>query len=263
MLAVVAGGAIAGLGGAVLSLQQVGTFTDNMTGGRGYLALASLIVARWSPLGAVAACLVFGAAEAFELRLADFWRPRQLLCDTDGALSDRARRAGRTRPILAPAGRDWTRAALGAVNGASRKRWSKSPRRSPLARSPRASSPSAAWRESAATTRASTPSLLSMSAARWRRLRKAIGAASSDRFARRSTARRSQSKTICTSAASPRPGAAAGSRSLSPRATNCRSRGCARPAPSSSARPTFPSSRSKATRATICSASRATRGTPS
>jgi ABC-type uncharacterized transport system permease subunit len=46
MLAVIACGAIAGLGGAVLSLQQIGTFTDGMTGGRGYLALASLIVAR-------------------------------------------------------------------------------------------------------------------------------------------------------------------------------------------------------------------------
>jgi len=69
MLAVIAGGAMAGLGGAVLSLQQVGTFTDNMSGGRGYLALASLIVARWSPPGAVLVCLVFGAAEALELRL--------------------------------------------------------------------------------------------------------------------------------------------------------------------------------------------------
>ena len=69
MAALVAGGAVAGLGGAVLSLQQVGTFTDNMTGGRGYLALASLIVARWRPLGALAACLAFGAAEALELRL--------------------------------------------------------------------------------------------------------------------------------------------------------------------------------------------------
>ena len=49
-LAVVACGAVAGLGGAVLSLQQVGTFTDGMTGGRGYLALASLIVARWNPV---------------------------------------------------------------------------------------------------------------------------------------------------------------------------------------------------------------------
>lgn len=67
--AVVACGAVAGLGGAVLSLQQVGTFTDGMTGGRGYLALASLIVARWSPPAAALACLAFGAAQAFELRL--------------------------------------------------------------------------------------------------------------------------------------------------------------------------------------------------
>ncbi len=67
--AVVAGAAIAGLGGAVLSLQQVGTFTDSMTGGRGYLALASLIVGRWTPWGAAAACLAFGGAEVFALRL--------------------------------------------------------------------------------------------------------------------------------------------------------------------------------------------------
>jgi general nucleoside transport system permease protein len=72
---VVACGAIAGLGGAVLSLQQVGTFTDGMTGGRGNLALASLIVARWNPLGAALACLAFGAAEAFELRLQCFSVP--------------------------------------------------------------------------------------------------------------------------------------------------------------------------------------------
>jgi general nucleoside transport system permease protein len=75
ILAVIACGAIAGLGGAVLSLQQVGTFTDGMTGGRGYLALASLIVARWNPLNAALACLVFGAAEAFELRLQSFGIP--------------------------------------------------------------------------------------------------------------------------------------------------------------------------------------------
>ena len=75
LLAVVACGAVAGLGGAVLSLQQVGTFTDGMTGGRGYLALASLIVGRWTPAGAAAACLVFGAADAFGLRLQTFGLP--------------------------------------------------------------------------------------------------------------------------------------------------------------------------------------------
>jgi general nucleoside transport system permease protein len=75
MLAVTACGAIAGVGGAVLSLQQVGTFTDGMTSGRGYLALASLIVARWNPFAAAIACLAFGAAEAFELRMQEFGLP--------------------------------------------------------------------------------------------------------------------------------------------------------------------------------------------
>jgi simple sugar transport system permease protein len=68
-LAVVAGGALAGVGGAVLSLQQVGTFTDGMTNGRGYLALAAIIVGRWAPGGALLGCLLFGAADALQLRI--------------------------------------------------------------------------------------------------------------------------------------------------------------------------------------------------
>ena len=68
-LAVIAGGALAGIGGAVLSLQQVGTFTDGMTNGRGYLALAAIIVGRWSPAGALVACLLFGATDALQLRI--------------------------------------------------------------------------------------------------------------------------------------------------------------------------------------------------
>jgi simple sugar transport system permease protein len=69
MLAVIAGGAVAGLGGAVLALQQIGTFSDGMTYGRGYIALAAIIVGRWMPFGALIACLVFGAAEALHLRV--------------------------------------------------------------------------------------------------------------------------------------------------------------------------------------------------
>jgi simple sugar transport system permease protein len=68
-LAVIAGGALAGVGGAVLSLQQVGTFTDGMTSGRGYLALAAIIVGRWSPGGALVGCLLFGATDALQLRI--------------------------------------------------------------------------------------------------------------------------------------------------------------------------------------------------
>ena len=68
-LAVIGAGALAGVGGAVLSLQQVGTFTDGMTNGRGYLALAAIIVGRWSPGGALVGCLLFGAADALQLRV--------------------------------------------------------------------------------------------------------------------------------------------------------------------------------------------------
>jgi simple sugar transport system permease protein len=68
-MAVVACGAVAGLGGAVLVLQDVGTFTDGMTGGRGFLALSALIVGRWTPLGALSSCLIFGAVSALEVRL--------------------------------------------------------------------------------------------------------------------------------------------------------------------------------------------------
>jgi simple sugar transport system permease protein len=75
VVCVIACGGVAGLGGAVLTLQQVGTFTDGMTGGRGYLALASLIVGRWTPAGAAVACLLFGAADAFGLRLQTFGLP--------------------------------------------------------------------------------------------------------------------------------------------------------------------------------------------
>jgi len=73
--ALLAGGIFAGLAGAVLSLQQVGTFTDGMTGGRGYMALAAVIVGRWLPLGTLAGCIMFGATEALQLRVQAFNLP--------------------------------------------------------------------------------------------------------------------------------------------------------------------------------------------
>ena len=69
MAAIIVGGAFAGLGGAVLSLQEVGTFTDGMTNGRGFIALAAIIVGRWTPFGALFGCLLFGAVAALELRV--------------------------------------------------------------------------------------------------------------------------------------------------------------------------------------------------
>jgi general nucleoside transport system permease protein len=74
-MALLAGGVLAGLAGAVLSLQQIGTFTDGMTGGRGYMALAAVIVGRWLPLGTLAGCIMFGATEALQLRAQAFNLP--------------------------------------------------------------------------------------------------------------------------------------------------------------------------------------------
>lgn len=75
MAAVVAGGALAGLGGATLALQEIGTFTDGMTNGRGFIALAAIIVGRWTPLGALGGCLLFGFVAALELRVQSWGLP--------------------------------------------------------------------------------------------------------------------------------------------------------------------------------------------
>lgn len=68
-LAVVFGGALAALGGAALSVSQTHTFTEGMTAGRGFMALAIVIFGRWRPGGVVAAALFFGAATALQFRL--------------------------------------------------------------------------------------------------------------------------------------------------------------------------------------------------
>lgn len=77
-LGVLASGLLGGLGGAWLVFEQH-SFTDQMSGGRGYIALAAMIVGKWHPLGAAAACLLFGAAETAQIRLQGSGAPTQLL----------------------------------------------------------------------------------------------------------------------------------------------------------------------------------------
>ncbi len=60
------GGAFAGLGGATLVLAQVGTFVERMTAGRGFLAIAIVVLGRWHPAGVALAALLFGAASAMQ-----------------------------------------------------------------------------------------------------------------------------------------------------------------------------------------------------
>ena len=64
--ATVFGGALAGLGGASLVLAQVGTFAEKMTAGRGYVAIAIVVLGRWHPGGVALAALLFGAATALQ-----------------------------------------------------------------------------------------------------------------------------------------------------------------------------------------------------
>ncbi|HEY2866924.1 MAG TPA: ABC transporter permease [Pyrinomonadaceae bacterium] len=63
-LGVMMSGLLAAAGGAYLSIGQSSLFTRNMTAGRGYIALAALILAKWRPVPVLLACLFFGFMEA-------------------------------------------------------------------------------------------------------------------------------------------------------------------------------------------------------
>jgi len=66
VIAVLIGGAFAGVAGASLVLAQVGTFTERMTAGRGFIAIAIVVLGRWNPVGAGLAALLFGLATALQ-----------------------------------------------------------------------------------------------------------------------------------------------------------------------------------------------------
>jgi len=67
--AVLASGALAALGGVYLSMAVSGSFTDNMTNGRGFIGMAAMIFGRWTPVGALVASLIFGYGDALSVSL--------------------------------------------------------------------------------------------------------------------------------------------------------------------------------------------------
>ncbi|MEO6066386.1 MAG: ABC transporter permease [Gemmatimonadales bacterium] len=68
-VALLIAGAFAGLAGGTLVLAQVGSFAEKMTAGRGFVAIAIVVLGRWHPFGVLAAALLFGALQALQFLL--------------------------------------------------------------------------------------------------------------------------------------------------------------------------------------------------
>jgi simple sugar transport system permease protein len=79
LIATLVAGALAGLGGVFLSIGELDIYSDGMTAGRGFIALAAVIFGRWTPLGACAAALVFGALSALQFVLQQSGIPSELM----------------------------------------------------------------------------------------------------------------------------------------------------------------------------------------
>ncbi|MGH2574536.1 MAG: ABC transporter permease, partial [Ignavibacteria bacterium] len=71
-------GALAGLAGAWLAIDQH-SYTDGMSAGRGFIALAAMIIGKWNPYGVAGACLIFGFTESLSIQFQDSIIPSQFI----------------------------------------------------------------------------------------------------------------------------------------------------------------------------------------
>lgn len=76
--AVILSGSLVGLAGAQLSIGTVNVFSEDMSAGRGWIAMVAVMLARDNPLGAAAACVLFGAADSAGFQLQSLGLPSQL-----------------------------------------------------------------------------------------------------------------------------------------------------------------------------------------
>jgi ABC-type uncharacterized transport system permease subunit len=68
-MSVIIGGALAGLAGTWFTLEWVGVFNLQMTGGRGFIALAAMIFGKWTAFGSFGAAMIFGLAQAIQIKI--------------------------------------------------------------------------------------------------------------------------------------------------------------------------------------------------
>lgn len=77
--AVIVSGVLAGIGGAYLSLGQLNFYSSDMVAGRGFIAIAIFVFARWNPMLCVWASLLFGFTESIQMRLQTMGMPSQII----------------------------------------------------------------------------------------------------------------------------------------------------------------------------------------